>query len=758
MNTLKRILAVITAVITLCSAVSVSAAPVYTDNVANMLAELKIMQGDPDGNMRYDDYVSRAECTKLAVAASSFRDSVATGSKTSPFSDVLYSHWASPYITVGVKNGLCKGYLDATFRPDNTVLYEEATTMFLRILGYTDADLGVSWPDGPIGIAKNIGILDNIDKTIGQVMTRRDLATLVYNTLNTKLKGSQTTLLSDHNRTIIDDVVLISTMAEDSSVPEGKIYTSAGTYNFADTLDKSQIGKRGSLVLRGGDTVVSFIPQSTITSGTDVRMVYSTLGNGIVTYKDGEFSQIDVDNSTVFYQDSAKVSSSVALSSIEMGDTLRISYKSNGEIDYIMCTKGTTNGPLTVKSSDWYSSFGADGSTVTVMRDGVKSSVSDVKTNDIAYYLPELDIALVYSKKVTGIYEDAKPNKDAPTSVTVSGATYNIEGVDAFTKLSSNGTFNLGDTVTLLLGKSGDVADVATNSQLSDKVYGFLTATGTKQTTVSGTAVTKPYVKITLPTGETCEYITTKDYDSIVNCAVSVTLTDGTATVSAITASKSTSGKFVWNGSYGKLGTDTVDANVNIIEVSTTNSYETATIATVFPQRINGVTLSASEILYAHKNSDGKVDALILNDTTGDMHTYGIMTKAKSNSSQMSVSGSYEYIANGNTYSVSTTNKAFSISSGQAAKITSDGKSVTSITAINKTDSGKISSVNGSKITIEQKDYTMSDNVQIYLKKSYEYTMLNIDELKDIMSDYTATIYQDKSESSGGRVRIIVLS
>ena len=91
-------------------------------------------------------------------------------------------------------------------------------------------------------------------------------------------------------------------------------------------------------------------------------------------------------------------------------------------------------------------------------------------------------------------------------------------------------------------------------------------------------------------------------------------------------------------------------------------------------------------------------------------------------------------------------------------KITSDGKSASSITAINKTDSGKITSVNGSKITIGQKDYTLSDNVQIYLKKSYDYTMLNIDELKNEMSNYSAAIYQDKTEASGGRVRVIILS
>ena len=130
---MKKIISLILAVCILPQ-ISAISAPAYSDNVRELLAELSIMQGDPDGNMRYDDLVSRAECTKMVVATSSFRDSVALGSKTSPFSDVPYTHWASPYVTVGVKNGLLKGYLDATFRPANHVLYEEAVTMFLRVL------------------------------------------------------------------------------------------------------------------------------------------------------------------------------------------------------------------------------------------------------------------------------------------------------------------------------------------------------------------------------------------------------------------------------------------------------------------------------------------------------------------------------------------------------------------------------------------------------------------------------------------------
>lgn len=612
---MKRVLALFISVIMLFSMMeaTVLASSSYE---TELLSALSIMQGDPNGNMRYGDRVSRAECAKIVVAASKYRDSVDTNRKSSPFKDVTSEHWAAPYVTAGIKNGLFKGYFDATFRPSNTVLYEEAITMLLRVLDYTDEDLGNNWPYDQIDTAKKIGMLDGVNKGIGQELTRRDISKMVFNTLNSKSKGSQDTYLSTFNRTV---------------------------------------------------------------------------------------------------------------------------------------------GPKTVLSSNWYEDFGAH-SSITVMRDGVKSSVAEVRINDIAYYMEEYNTALVYSKKVTGIYESATPNKDAPTSVTVSGTTYKLEGTEAFSKLSSSGKLNYGDTVTLLLGKSGDIADVVTSQELSEKVYGFLTEAGTKQTTVSGTTVTKPYIKIVLPSGQSCEYITNKDYSSILNNPVSVTFENGTATPSKNLSNNGVSGKFVWSSDSKKLGSSQLADDISIIEVSTTKAYETATTATVFPQRLNGMSLGSSDILYASKNADGYVDELILDDTTGDMHTYGIITKAKNNITPASISGFYEYIANGNNYSLNTNNKSFNVSSGMAVKIISDGKSISAITKINKISSNKISDISGSTLTMSGKDYIMSDNVQIYIKNSYDYTMITMDELLENYNNYSASVYIDNTLSAGGRVRIIVLS
>ena len=123
----------------LAAAMSLSTLPVLADwnndeDIMSLLSELNIMVGDDDGNLRLDDNVSRAEFAKIAVASSSYKDTVATGLKVSPFKDVTYTHWSAPYIKAAVSAGIAEGYVDSTFRPDNTVSYEEALTMVLKVL------------------------------------------------------------------------------------------------------------------------------------------------------------------------------------------------------------------------------------------------------------------------------------------------------------------------------------------------------------------------------------------------------------------------------------------------------------------------------------------------------------------------------------------------------------------------------------------------------------------------------------------------
>ena len=146
----------------------------------------------------------------------------------SPFSDVKSSYWGAPYIRAAVSAGIVEGYIDGTFKPTGTVTYEEAITMMLRVLGYTESDFGASYPYGQIGTADSLKLTDGISSSMGEPMTRRDIAKLVCNALDTKSKTTNQDLIAVHDCQFIEDVTLVATNSEDKTLGSDEIATSAG--------------------------------------------------------------------------------------------------------------------------------------------------------------------------------------------------------------------------------------------------------------------------------------------------------------------------------------------------------------------------------------------------------------------------------------------------------------------------------------------------------------------------------------------------
>lgn len=794
-----------------------------------LISSLGIMNGYEDGDFRLDNLVTRAEFTKVAIAASEYRNSVAAGLTVSPYADVPYTHWAAPYIKLAQTNKLVTGYVDSTFRPDNNVSYEEAVTVALRLLGYTTDDFGSSWPYGQVGLAANLKLTKDISRGIGEAMTRRDVLNLVYNLLNTTKKDAQDKYISIFDCTIEENVILIATTAEDSSVNSDKIYTSAGTYEIDDTFDRTLVGREGDLVLQNGDEVLYFSPyEQTVTSYTvdsvvgadlilggkmpdfdenltvynksqkstyesivsianegsrlvtyndkngvleyaflfdnDVKstnvedlekyVVYSKLDSAIIAYSGGEMSQLSLVDSTTAYKDNQKSTFGSVKASLTMGDIVYVKRDAKGNISYISVETGGVDGPITVSSSNWYEPFG-DVSQMSIMRDGQKVTAGDLQINDIAYYSKELNMVLAYSKKVTGIYDSAMPNRDLPESVTVSGTTYQIESVAAFDKLSSNGPFSYGDTITLLLGKDGQVADVVTAADADQTVYGYLVGTGKKEFTNSdGESYSSYYITLVQADGSEVEYVAKTDYSDRLNHVVRVRFDGGSAVATTVTGSSSLSGKV--DADNYILGTERLASNIQILDVGTTDSTGLANYATVYLPRLDGMTLRSDNILYYEKNTSDQIDKLILNNVTGDAFDYGIITAASSRSGEMSASGSYTFDVAGTSQSVSSSNSSYAVSVGQAVKLNVSGNQIDTMIAIPEITEGVKSITSTYVETSSKTKYLLSDSVSVYKRTDdYKYMLIPLSEVIN-NDNYSYRVYYDKAPASGGRVRIIV--
>ena len=114
----KRILSGLLAAIVLISLTPAALAATPTvDDAAQALAALDIMVGDQDGNLNLDKTVTRAEFTKLAVAASPMRESVGDTVSVKPYPDVPQNHWAAPSVKAAVDLGLVQGDLRGNFNP-----------------------------------------------------------------------------------------------------------------------------------------------------------------------------------------------------------------------------------------------------------------------------------------------------------------------------------------------------------------------------------------------------------------------------------------------------------------------------------------------------------------------------------------------------------------------------------------------------------------------------------------------------------------
>lgn len=160
----------------------------YLEGKVKNLIELGIVEGDPDGNLRLDENITRAEFTKVICKA--LNAAPAPTSVAPYFSDVDANFWAFGYIETARQYGLIKGYGDEpyhpTFKPYNNITYSESFKMIVEMLGYGlfAEDLG-GFPDGYKTVAlQDLELFRAFVPDYSAPITRGELFEIVYNALD----------------------------------------------------------------------------------------------------------------------------------------------------------------------------------------------------------------------------------------------------------------------------------------------------------------------------------------------------------------------------------------------------------------------------------------------------------------------------------------------------------------------------------------------------------------------------------------------
>ena len=422
-------------------------------------------------------------------------------------------------------------------------------------------------------------------------------------------------------------------------------------------------------------------------------------------------------------------------------NTLGYSLNDAGQVDLLALVNGEMEGPVVVQR-DWSASIPFTPVQGKVYRDGASVPPSAIQDYDVVYWNSGMETLWVSSEKATGTIQGLEPSSSSPTSVTVAGRTYPIETSAAAYALSDLGTYGLGDTVTLLLGRSGGVAAVAevTAASAGERVGVVTQVSNATYPDGSGGTYTAQTVTLLATDGQTYQYQTRGGYR--VGSVVRVVVSDqGEVSLRGLSSSSLT-GKVSADGT--RVGDYTFAQGATILDVADGQG------ATFYSGRLAGVNLTGGMVRYYSLNSQGEIDQMILNNVTGDMYQYGVLTRLEEFGTGLSRYYTYVYDVGGVSYTIPNSTTGFRVTTGpiQLTGETADPERMYSLTS---TGEGEIS---GNRFTAGNRSYTLSDQVLVYERRGSQYYLSSLARAES--GGFTLTAWYDKAESEGGRIRVIV--
>ncbi len=190
----------------------------YVDDV-NMLVELGVIGGYPDGSFGPQKNITRAEFAKMAYTLKYGSDTNGDlfAAQKSIFTDVEGNAnvaWAKGYINYCANQKIVSGVGNNKFNPQGNITVAEATKMILVILGCDPAKegfTGANWASNVVAKAIDLGVFDGWSGDPTALATRELVAKLMKNAVFSPVytysaitgTGSQVNALgTDYNETL----------------------------------------------------------------------------------------------------------------------------------------------------------------------------------------------------------------------------------------------------------------------------------------------------------------------------------------------------------------------------------------------------------------------------------------------------------------------------------------------------------------------------------------------------------------------------
>lgn len=713
----------------------------------DVLRMMGVVEGDGTGYFRPNDKLTRAQFCKMAVVVMGRGDEEYIYRNRTIFPDVRSNHWARGYINLAVtaEEKIIIGNGDGTFRPNDEITYAQAVTMLMRMLGYSDADAGMLWPQGYMELAGDCGLTDKLNLSNGTAITRAQAAQLFCNLLaaDNKEGGEYVSKLG----TVHTDTVIMSDDATADNGKIGAIATSDGNYlPKSGMIPASFIGLRGMLVTDSDGYAVTFIPDS----GTTLTIVAASVQAGWI--KDNSGKTYNISGDVPAYTIDEKGTYDKLWVDISAGTKVNLYFTAAGKVNGVFINTGVADTAAVAYTGGGVGQFSTilDGvKDYEVYKNGVKATTSDIRQYDVATYDKSSKILYVSDTRLTGLYEDASPNREYPTSVTVMGTSFNVlpSAVDSLKK------FNIGDSITLLFTNDLQVAGAVNTSLARTNAIGIVTKCSTSSAEV------ELFAGITV-SGD--PKVTDEKAQSLTGQLVNVSSSSkGRISLSKLTSSGA-SGEF--DVSNMTLAGTKVSSAVKVFE-----KVGNSALKELSPEDMIIAKVPASKIAYVAKDYSGKASIIVLDNVTGDMYTYGkceVDTKVTSSKEGIG--------SDGKTIIIEATNRVITVTNY-------DGTTAELICPTQYKDGdfvGIVPSLDGEKVAgamtlssignVKRADFTTGDVVTVTTDKGvfvvsddvacYNYStgtwFSSLEAARGFSNNLT--VYYDNDPGKGGKIRVVV--
>lgn len=427
----------------------------YLEEAVGLLSSYEIIQGYPDGTFKPDKVVTRAEMAKIITVAAGYSEY--SKNMTSVYKD-MNGHWAESYVELANVLNIVKGISPTTYGPDNLIKFEEAYTMIIRLLGYSDESLVGKWPSNYYDKAINLNLFQNVNTT-STFATRRDISLMLYNALSCDLVK-----VRDNNSVYSTNKELLSLIGKKETKEINLNDLKNENFDFANYLfNKWDVyyDNKGNVIHVTNSRYNEF--KGTVTSLLTNRVIFVTDDYGnvrafqlpeipiVINGEKSSFNNLNDSKVRVIYEDDSF----------------------NGDVISIVATKPTDvvvinrndlykNGSKILAGKNLPTKYNGEVNYNKLHITGDASSLEDIKANDVVYFYETYDsfnrvtaLTLNVLRKQTSGLVTSIQTSNQNKFYTVNNISYKTGDNFIFTEEVS-----LNDNVRLMLDKNNNIIKI----------------------------------------------------------------------------------------------------------------------------------------------------------------------------------------------------------------------------------------------------------------------------------------------------------